>query len=127
VSVRWVVATDLDGTLLGRRLHHLLGAGSDKGRALRVLLEREGWLAAGPLRFGLDDAANDLPFLRIVDRPVIGPRPGGAKDPALAAALPHAATAPAPGPRGWNAAALGFLGEAAGTGKALSEAAGTRP
>lgn len=101
----------------GGRFHHLLGAGSDKGRALRVLLDRKGWLAPGTLCIGLGDAANDLPFLRIVDRPVIVPRPGGAQDPDLAAALPHATVAPAPGPRGWNAAVLGILGEAAGAGR----------
>jgi phosphoserine phosphatase len=58
---------------------------------------------------GLGDAANDLPMLRAVDRPIVMPRPGGALDPTLAAALPHAERARAAGPGGWAAAVLDVL------------------
>jgi mannosyl-3-phosphoglycerate phosphatase len=61
-----------------------------------------------PFTVGLGDAANDLSFLRIVDRPIVIPRPNGL-DPALSSALPHAERAPHPGPRGWNAAILALL------------------
>jgi hypothetical protein len=58
---------------------------------------------------GLGDAANDLPLLLAVERPIVIPRPGGGLDPALARALPGAEQAPAPGPAGWNAAVLRLL------------------
>jgi len=44
-----------------------------------------------------------------VERPIVVPRPSGGPDPALAAALPGAELAPAPGPVGWNAAVLALL------------------
>jgi mannosyl-3-phosphoglycerate phosphatase len=90
----------------GGRWHHLTGP-TDKGAALEVLRQRFG--AAGrPVTIGLGDAANDLSFLRIVDRPIVIPRSSGV-DPALASSLPHAERAPAPGPPGWNAAILSVL------------------
>ena len=58
---------------------------------------------------GLGDAPNDLPFLRLVDRPVVMPRPGGDLDPELVAALPHGERAPDPGPAGWNLAVMAIL------------------
>lgn len=92
----------------GGRFLHLTGA-SDKGRALRVLL---GLLAAeGKLyrTVGLGDAPNDLAFLEVVDEAILMPRPDGRVHEGLAAALPAARHAPAPGPAGWNAAVLGLL------------------
>lgn len=93
----------------GGRFHHLVGANVDKGRALREVLELPGVARPGTVSIGLGDAANDLSFLRVVDRPVVVPQPHGAADPALAAALPHAERAPGPGPVGWNAAVLAIL------------------
>jgi mannosyl-3-phosphoglycerate phosphatase len=92
----------------GGRFHHLTGR-TDKGLAFQFVLER---FAGEGRRFdtvGLGDAPNDLPFLRLVNRPILVPRPDNAVDPALAAALPHAEWAPCPGPRGWNAAVLAVL------------------
>lgn len=90
----------------GGQWHHLTGL-TDKGTALEVLLQRcRG--AGRPVTVGLGDAPNDLSFLRIVDRPIVIPRPDGV-DPGLAAALPHAERAPSPGPEGWNAAILSVL------------------
>jgi mannosyl-3-phosphoglycerate phosphatase len=91
----------------GGRFHHLMG-GSDKGRALHVLV---GLYSARGVRFdtvGIGDAGNDLPLLEAVDRPIVMPRPTGL-DPLLAARLPGAERAPAPGPAGWNAAVLAVL------------------
>ncbi|HEX9190170.1 MAG TPA: HAD-IIB family hydrolase [Vicinamibacteria bacterium] len=93
----------------GGRFHHLVGAGTDKGRALRALLRLPGAGGEGVVTVGLGDAANDLSLLQAVDRPVIVPRPNGAPDAVLAAELPGAETAPAPGPAGWNAAVLAIL------------------
>jgi mannosyl-3-phosphoglycerate phosphatase len=92
----------------GGRFFHLTGP-SDKGRALRVL---QGLLAAeGRLyhTIGLGDAPNDLAFLEVVDEAILVPRPDGRVHEGLAAALPGARHAPAPGPAGWNAAVLDLL------------------
>lgn len=92
----------------GGRFFHLTGA-TDKGHALRFVLE--GFERRG-IRFrtvALGDSENDLAMLRSVDRPILMPRPGGSVNPGLAAALPLAERAPAPGPSGWNAAVLTVL------------------
>lgn len=91
----------------GGRFFHLIGP-SDKGRAVRIV---SGWLGAGAVgtTLGFGDAPNDLPLLLAVDTAVIVPRPDGTPHPALVAALPHARIAPAPGPQGWNAAALEWM------------------
>jgi len=88
---------------------HLTGD-TDKGQALRELLARLAQLGQSFHTAGLGDAANDLPLLLAVERPIVVPRPGGAPDPALAAALPGAERAPEPGPAGWNTAVLTVLG-----------------
>jgi mannosyl-3-phosphoglycerate phosphatase len=91
----------------GGRFHHLTGT-SDKGLAVRMLLKL---LPDDPRgrTVGLGDAANDLPMLEAVDRPIVMPRRDGTIDAALAAALPGAERAPEPGPAGWSAAILGVL------------------
>jgi mannosyl-3-phosphoglycerate phosphatase len=91
----------------GGRFHHLTGP-VDKGRAVK---EVRALYAADPppATLGLGDSANDLSFLSAVDRAVVVPRPGGRIDPDLAASLPGAERAPAPGPAGWNAAVLAVL------------------
>jgi mannosyl-3-phosphoglycerate phosphatase family protein len=92
----------------GGRFFHLHG-GSDKGRALHVVLGL--YRDAGRMfrTAGLGDAANDLPLLRAVDRPIIIPHADGEVDAALAQALPAAERAPVPGPAGWNRAVLTVL------------------
>jgi mannosyl-3-phosphoglycerate phosphatase len=91
----------------GGRFFHLAGR-SDKGSALRQLLAR--W-TGGPRwhTVGLGDAANDLPLLRAVARPIVVPGSDGTVRRELRAALPAAERAPAPGPAGWNAAVLSVL------------------
>jgi mannosyl-3-phosphoglycerate phosphatase len=92
----------------GGRFWHFTGK-TDKGRALRALLLA---LAAAGVQLrtiGLGDAANDLPLLQAVERPVVIPDRLGRIDPTLEAGLPFAERAPAPGPIGWNAAVLAIL------------------
>ena len=91
----------------GGRFHHLTGT-SDKGLAVRMVLQLLPHEPHGRT-VGLGDAANDLPMLEAVDRPIVMPRRDGTVDVALAAALPGAERAPAPGPAGWSAAILGIL------------------
>lgn len=89
----------------GGRLHHLTGP-ADKGQALGAIA---GAKSADGDVVGLGDAANDLPLLLAVTRPIVMPRPDGTVDPALAARLPGVERAPAPGPAGWSAAVLTVL------------------
>lgn len=91
----------------GGRFHHLTGP-TDKGAALRALLPLLSLDAHGRT-VGLGDAANDLPMLRAVDRPIVMPRRHGGIDATLAAALPDAERARAAGPGGWAAAVLDVL------------------
>jgi mannosyl-3-phosphoglycerate phosphatase len=93
----------------GGRFHHLTGP-NNKGAALGLLIDL---LAAEGKRYrtvGVGDSGNDLAMLERVDRPIVIPRPSGAIDDVLAARLPRAERAPAPGPAGWNAAVLAVLG-----------------
>jgi mannosyl-3-phosphoglycerate phosphatase len=92
----------------GGRFFHLAGP-HDKGRALRVLLERERAEGRPATTLALGDAPNDLALLRAADRAVVVPRDDGHVDAELAAALPDAERAPRPGPRGWSEAVLTVL------------------
>jgi mannosyl-3-phosphoglycerate phosphatase len=97
-------------TSRGGRFLHLTGP-VDKGGAVRQLLA----LHAGPaVSVALGDAENDLTMLQAVDRPVLVPRRDGLVDVRLARALPRAARAPWPGPRGWNEAVLAVLADSGG-------------
>jgi mannosyl-3-phosphoglycerate phosphatase len=89
----------------GGRLHHLTGP-TDKGEALRAIVRAAP--ADGDV-VGLGDAANDLPLLLAVARPIVMPRPDGTLDPALARRLRGVERAPGPGPAGWSAAVLAVL------------------
>lgn len=92
----------------GGRFLHLSGA-SDKGTALQAILRLFHRSGRHMVTVGLGDAPNDLPFLRLVDRPVLMPCRDGQPDPELAAALRHAERAPRCGPEGWNLAVLAIL------------------
>jgi mannosyl-3-phosphoglycerate phosphatase family protein len=89
----WYLAGDTD---VGKSLGALLVLYAAEGRRCHTV-----GLGAGP---------NDLPLLRAVDRPIVLPRAGGDVDQWMAAVLPDAEVAPAPGPAGWNAAVLAVLG-----------------
>jgi mannosyl-3-phosphoglycerate phosphatase len=95
----------------GGRFWHLF-QGSDKGRAVRKLMEL--YLASTPprVRFAaLGDSANDLPMLAAVDHAILLPRPDGAYDREVLTGLPGVRQAAAPGPQGWNSAVLDLLAE----------------
>jgi len=92
----------------GGRFFHLMGD-TDKGRAVDRVVAWYRQAGRPVSTVGLGDAANDLPLLRAVARPIVIPRADGAPDPPLARALPHAELAPGPGPAGWNAAMLAVL------------------
>ncbi len=92
----------------GGRFWHLSGP-LDKGKALRVLLD---WFAERgllPVTIGLGDSPNDISFLRVVDHPILVPRPDGKVDQELAGSFPTAESAPCPGPEGWNIAVITAL------------------
>jgi mannosyl-3-phosphoglycerate phosphatase family protein len=90
------------------RFHRLVGS-SDTGRAVRVLVGMFAAKREQPETIGLGDTPGDLPMLQAVSRPILIPRRDGRVHPVLAAALPHAEAAPAPGPEGWNRAVLEVL------------------
>ncbi|HJY86973.1 MAG TPA: HAD-IIB family hydrolase [Candidatus Acidoferrales bacterium] len=93
----------------GGRFWHLV-AGSDKGRAARLLagLYQKAW--HGRLRtVGLGDSPNDLSLLAAVDQAVLLPRPDGSFAEEVVRQLPHVGRGSAPGPSGWNQAVLRIL------------------
>ncbi len=98
----------------GGRFWHLHG-GSNKGKAVRKLLELYGSPSRLRRRRGirsiaLGDALNDLPMLATVNHAVLIPRPDGSYDEEVLRKLPQVERAPAPGPEGWNAVVLRLLG-----------------
>ncbi|HXE91151.1 MAG TPA: HAD-IIB family hydrolase [Terriglobales bacterium] len=93
----------------GGRFHHLF-AGSDKGKAVRKLMDL--YRAASHVRLrsvALGDSANDLPMLAAVDQAFLLPNPEGEFDAQVLARLPKIMRGDAPGPEGWNSAVLGLL------------------
>ena len=96
----------------GGRFWHL-SAGSDKGRAVRLLAELYRRATRNRLRsVGLGDSPNDLSLLNAVDQAVLLPQPDGHFDREVLTRLPHVIRAAAPGPAGWNEAILRILGAA---------------
>jgi mannosyl-3-phosphoglycerate phosphatase len=97
-------------TARGGRFWHLF-AGSDKGRAVRRLMQLyRGAFPRAPLHFvALGDSGNDLPMLEAAGRAVLVPQPGGNFDKEVLARLPRITRALAPGPAGWNQAVLNLL------------------
>jgi mannosyl-3-phosphoglycerate phosphatase len=88
----------------GGRFHHLVGAGQDKGAAVRLLQQAFRSSCTEPVRFiGLGDGPNDLPMLREVDVAVLVPNPGGRK---MGEGVPGMIEAASPGSRGWGQALL---------------------
>jgi hypothetical protein len=93
----------------GGQFWHLSG---DHGKEDALDLLVGSGAAARPFA-GFGDAPNDAGFLARCDVAVLLPGPGGAVDPALAAALPAALVAPFPTGRGWAAAVGELFPEAA--------------
>jgi mannosyl-3-phosphoglycerate phosphatase len=83
----------------GRRFLHLCRA-FDEGEAFARLRQE----LQCNLAIGIGGAAVDAEFLMRTDVAIIVPGPDGEPDPELAASVPDARIAPAPGPAGWAAA-----------------------
>jgi len=88
----------------GGRFWHL-AVGSDKGRAVRRLLELYRESRRARVRsVALGDSPSDLPMLAAVDRPILLPRQDAGFDAEVLQRLPRVARGAAPGPEGWNQA-----------------------
>ncbi|TFG92065.1 MAG: HAD-IIB family hydrolase [Syntrophobacterales bacterium] len=90
----------------GGRLHHLSGR-HNKGTAARILTDCYRRRYPDALIVGLGDAANDLPFLRMVDRPVLVQRPDGTYEAELD--IPGLSYTSRPGPAGWSEAVIELI------------------
>ncbi|MCD6486638.1 MAG: HAD-IIB family hydrolase [Syntrophobacterales bacterium] len=97
-----------DGLMLtrGGRFNHLSGP-NDKGTAAGILIDCYRRQHPDALIVGLGDAVNDLPFLRMVDYPVLVQKPDGTYEPGID--IPELYRAPQPGPTGWNRAVLELI------------------
>lgn len=93
----------------GGRFYHLIGAGQDKGVAVRTTREIFArYLGGSLMAIGIGDSENDLPMLKQVDIPVLIPRSDGVS---LDPRLPGLVIAGQPGCRGWSAALERILDE----------------
>jgi mannosyl-3-phosphoglycerate phosphatase len=91
----------------GGRFYHLIGAGQDKGAAVKAAREIFArYLGGKPVAIGIGDSENDLPMLAQVDIPVLIPRPDNTR---LDPRLPRLVIAGHPGSRGWNEAMENIL------------------
>jgi mannosyl-3-phosphoglycerate phosphatase len=86
----------------GGRFFHITGA-NDKARAVRLLCELYRTAYSDIITIGLGDGVNDLPFLSIMDIPVLITSPGFGLS---RSRFPHANANPELGPAGWNQAIL---------------------
>jgi len=106
VALEWLAAEHGLKITRGGRFHHLIGAGQDKGEAVRTTRDIFArCLDSSPPAVGIGDSENDLPMLAQVDIPVVIPRPDGSR---LQLRLPRLVVADHPGSRGW-AEALGRI------------------
>jgi mannosyl-3-phosphoglycerate phosphatase len=96
----------------GGRFYHLMGAGQDKGlavrRALSVFHRHAG---GGIVPVGLGDSANDRALLESVEVPILIPHPDGSYENLT---MPNLRRARYPGSRGWNDMILALLETAGG-------------
>ncbi|MEA1970986.1 MAG: HAD-IIB family hydrolase [Thermodesulfobacteriota bacterium] len=90
----------------GGRFNHLSGP-NDKGTATGILIDCYRHQHPDALIVGLGDAVNDLPFLRMVDYPVLMQRPDGTYESGID--IPELYHTPQPGPAGWNSAVLKII------------------
>ena len=92
----------------GGRFYHITGK-NDKGRAVGTVAKFYRAKDAALRTVGIGDGWNDVPLLREVDTAIILPSSDAGR---IRAEIPQAIVAPAPGPEGWNAAVLEYLGTA---------------
>ena len=84
----------------GGRFYHLMAAGQDKGLAVAAVTRLfQDDCPERIVTVGLGDAENDFSMLRVVDMPVLVPRPDGSF---ANLELPELRRAPYPGSRGWG-------------------------
>lgn len=95
--------------LRGGRFWHFSG-GCDKGLALSVLIGffRTAWQTR-IITVALGDSGNDLPMFRLVDKPILIPKPDGSLASDVTQAMPRIRRAKKSGPEGWAAAVLDTL------------------
>jgi mannosyl-3-phosphoglycerate phosphatase len=93
----------------GGRFWHFSGS-CDKGLAMSVLIGfyRMAWQTR-IFTIALGDSGNDLPMLRLVDRPILIPSPDGSLAKEVTQAIPRIARASKPGPQGWSVALMRAL------------------
>jgi mannosyl-3-phosphoglycerate phosphatase len=92
----------------GGRFYHLMGAGQDKGVAVRRAASVIRRHMGQPLcTIGLGDSANDASMLQRMDIPILIPHPDGSYEDVEVA---HLRKARHPGSRGWNDMILELLG-----------------
>ncbi len=91
----------------GGRFFHCMGYGNDKGGAVRRVSEAfsRHWQTKA-VSMGFGDSPNDFPLLKAVDIPVLIPHEDGNIE---EFDLPGRISAPFPGSRGWNEAALKII------------------
>ncbi|MEJ2319865.1 MAG: HAD-IIB family hydrolase [Gemmatimonadales bacterium] len=88
----------------GGRLYHLMGAGQNKGRAVRKVQEILAGSERNPVvSLGLGDSPNDAEMLEVVDHAIVIPRPDGS---VMEVPRDDVVVAPEPGSRGWSSALL---------------------
>jgi len=91
----------------GGRFYHLMAAEQDKGRAVAETTRL--FQAGCPekiVTIGLGDAENDYPMLKVVDVPVLIPKPDGSYE---KIALRGLRRSPYPGSKGWGAVITAIL------------------
>jgi mannosyl-3-phosphoglycerate phosphatase len=99
------VAAELGVRLIeGDRFWHLVGAGVEKGRAVRML--RASLTDDFAQTIGLGNGPSDAGLLEAVDVPIVVPGPSGPHHALVARGW---AVAPGPGPAGWAAAVTAVL------------------
>jgi mannosyl-3-phosphoglycerate phosphatase len=90
----------------GGRFWHF-SAGCDKGFALSIVLGFYGLTWRTRVNtIALGDSGNDLSMLRLVDRPILIPKPDGRFSREVLKAIPDIARANHPGPAGWSSSLL---------------------
>lgn len=88
---------------LGDRFYHL-SWGSDKGKAVKTLLDLYRRVNQSLRSVGLGNSANDLPFLRQVDRPILIRNPDRTWDSTITQNIAGIEKTLAIGPAGWREA-----------------------
>ncbi len=88
------------------RFFHIMG-NHHKGRAVTMLRAFFKQAKGSATTIGLGDSLNDLPFLLVVDRPVLIRKEDGSYDPRVD--IPGLYRTEGIGPRGWNEAVLKLL------------------